>query len=81
MTKIGVCHFYPSAKSRREQKIKTLGVIFRDASAYYIQKAIAPQNRQFVNYSDENLSNEKFYQKILTVFFFPASKNEMLEII
>ena len=36
---------YPSAKSRRELKIKTLGVTFRGASAYYVQKPIAPQKQ------------------------------------
>ena len=34
--------FYPSAKSRRELKVKTLGAIFRGASAYDVQKTIAP---------------------------------------
>ena len=43
MTRNGVYHFYPSAKSRRELKTKTSGVIFRGASACYVQKAIAPQ--------------------------------------
>ena len=33
MTKNGAYFFYPSAKSRRELKIKTSGVIFRGASA------------------------------------------------
>ena len=32
----------PLCKSRRELKIKTSGVIFRGASAYYVQKAKAP---------------------------------------
>ena len=34
----------PSAKSRRESKIKTLGVTFRGISAYYVQ-ALAPQKQ------------------------------------
>ena len=34
--------FYPSAKNRRDLKIKTSGVIFRDAPAYYVQTTIAP---------------------------------------
>ena len=42
MTKNGVYHFYPSAKSRRELKIKTSGVIFQGASAYYVQKSVFP---------------------------------------
>ena len=42
MTKNGVYRFYPSAKSRRELKIKTSGVIFRGTSAYYVEKAMAP---------------------------------------
>ena len=45
MTRNGVYHLYPSAKSRRELKMKTLGVIFRGASAYYVQKSIAPQKQ------------------------------------
>ena len=45
--------FYPSAKSRRELKIKTLGVTFRGASAYYVQKSIAPQKQAVCRFSDE----------------------------
>ena len=42
MTKNNLYHFYPSAKSRRELKIKTSGVISRGASADYGQNIIAP---------------------------------------
>ena len=45
--------FYPSAKSRRELKIKTLGVTFRGASAYYVQKSIAPQKQAVCQFSVE----------------------------
>ena len=61
--------FYPSAKSRRELKIKTLGVTFRGASAYYIQKSIAPQKQAVCRFSDDfffwrNFSSKNFAQKI-----------------
>ena len=45
--------FYPSAKSRRELKIKTLGVTFGGASAYYVQKSIAPQKQAVCRFSDD----------------------------
>ena len=64
MTKIGVYQFYPSAKSRREPKVKTLAVIFRGASAYYVQKAIAPQKQAVCRFSDET-----FYRNFLPPFF------------
>ncbi len=35
--------FYPSAKGRRELKIKTNGVVFRGESASDVQKFVAPQ--------------------------------------
>ena len=41
-------HFYPSAKSRIELIIKTSGVICRGASAYHVQKTIAPPKRNFL---------------------------------
>ena len=47
--------FYPSAKSRRELKIKTLGVTFRGASAYYVQKSIAPQKQAVCRFSNEKI--------------------------
>ena len=47
------CLFYRSAKSRRELKIKTLGVTFRGASAYYVQKSIAPQKQAVCRFSDD----------------------------
>ena len=57
--------FYPSAKSRRELKTKTLGVTFRGASAYYVQKSIAPQKQAVCRFSDEFFFDENFHQKIL----------------
>ena len=57
--------FYPSAKSRRELKIKTLGVTFRGASAYYVSKSIAPQKQAVCRFSDEFFFDENFHQKIL----------------
>ena len=68
MTKNGVYHFYPSAKSRRELKIKTSGVIFQGASAYYVQKSIAPPKQAvciitFLSYH-ENFPQRNFRWKI-----------------
>ena len=57
--------FYPSAKSRRELKIKTLGVTFRGASAYYVQKSIAPQKQAVCRFSDEFFFDENFHQNFL----------------
>ena len=57
--------FYPSAKSRRELKIKTLGVTFRGASAYYVQKSIAPQKQAVCRCSDNFFFDENFHQKFL----------------
>ena len=51
MTKNGSYHFYASAKSRRELKIKTSGVILRGASAYYIHKVIARQKLAVCRFS------------------------------
>ena len=45
--------------------IKTLGVTFRGASAYYVQKSIAPQKQAVCRFSDENFFDENFHQKIL----------------
>ena len=73
--------FYPSAKSRRELKIKTLGVTFRGASAYYVQKSIAPQKQAVCRFSDEFFFDENFHQKFLPKKIFSASKNEMLGIV
>ena len=56
--------FYPSAKSRRELKIKTLGVTFRGASAYYVQKSIAPQKQAVCRFSDEFFFWRKFSSKL-----------------
>ena len=39
-------------QSRRELKIKTLGVIFRGASAYHVTKAIALQKQAVRRFSD-----------------------------
>ena len=73
MTKNGAYHFYPSAKSRRDLKIKTLEVIFGGASAYYVQKAIAPQ-KQAACRSDETFFDENFSQKTLPFFLFRRRK-------
>ena len=69
MTKNGVYHFYPSAKRRRELKIKTLGVIFRGASAYHAQKTIAPPKQAVCQFSDEN-----FCRKLLPKNFVQCRK-------
>ena len=66
--------FYPSAKSRRELKIKTLGVTFRGASAYYVQKSIAPQKKAVCQFSDQNVFDENFYRKFSPIFFFDVEK-------
>ena len=66
--------FYPSAKSRRELKIKTLGVTFRGASAYYVQKSIAPQKQAVCRFSDEKIFWRKFYRKFSPIFFFDVEK-------
>ena len=71
--------FYPSAKSRRELKIKTLGVTFRGASAYYVQKSIAPQKQAVCRFSDENFFDENFHQKILPKKFFRRRKMKCWE--
>ena len=66
--------FYPSAKSRRELKIKTLGVTFRGASAYYVQKSIAPQKKAVCQFSDENFFDGNFYRKFSPNFVFDVEK-------
>ena len=76
MTKNGMYHFYPSAKSRIELIIKTSGVICRDASAYHVQKAIASPKRHFL----EKKINPKISKKDRRTCF-GASKNEMLGIV
>ena len=73
--------FYPSAKSRRELKTKTLGVTFRGASAYYVQKSIAPQKQAVCRFSDEFFFWRKFSSKNFAKKIFSASKNEMLGIV
>ena len=73
--------FYPSAKSRRELKTKTLGVTFRGASAYYVQKSIAPQKQAVCRFSDEIFFWRKFSSKNFAKKNFSASKNEMLGIV
>ena len=70
--------FYPSAKSRRELKIKTLGVTFRGASAYYIQKSIAPPKKAVCQFSDE-IFWWKFLSKIFANFFFGRRKMKCRE--
>ena len=66
--------FYPSAKSRRELNIKTLGVTFRGASAYYVQKSIAPQKQAVCRFSDENFFWPKFSSKKFAQIFFGVEK-------
>ena len=66
VTKNGVYHFYPSAKSRRELKIKTLGVIFRGASAYHLQNTRAPPKQAVCQISDERFCRNfcpNFFQR------------------
>ena len=71
--------FYPSAKSRRELKIKTLGVTFRGASAYYVQKSIAPQQQAVCWFSDEFFCWRKFSSKIFAKKFFRRQKMKCWE--
>ena len=71
--------FYPSAKSRRELKIKTLGVTFRGASAYYVQKSIAPQKQAVCRFSDEKIFWRKFSSKMFANFFFRRRKMKCWE--
>ena len=71
--------FYPSAKSRRELKIKTLGVTFRGASAYYVQKSIAPQKQAVCRFSDEFFFGENFHQKFWPKKFFRRRKMKCWE--
>ena len=66
--------FYPSAKSRRELKIKTLGVTFRGASAYYVQKSIAPQKQAVCRFSDEFFFAKIFIKKFCQNFVFDVQK-------
>ena len=66
MTKNGLYHFYPSAKSRRELKIKTSGVIFQGASAYHVLKTIAPPKQAVCQFSDKHFCrsflSKKYFQ-------------------
>ena len=71
--------FYPSAKSRRELKIKTLGVTFRGASAYYVQKSIAPQKQAVCRFSVEKKFLTKILSKIFANFFFRRRKMKCRE--
>ena len=71
--------FYPSAKSRRELKIKTLGVTFRGASAYYVQKSIAPQKQAVCRFSDEIFFWRKFSSKNFAKKFFRRRKMKCWE--
>ena len=59
--------FYCSAKSRRELKIKTLGVIFRGASAYYmyVQTSIACPKWAVCRIFGRISFRRKFLSKIL----------------
>ena len=69
--------FYPSAKSRRELKIKTLGVTFRGASAYYVQKSIAPQKQAVCRFSDKKKIDENFHPKFSPISFFDVKKRNV----
>ena len=71
--------FYPSAKSRRELKIKTLGVTFRGASAYYVQKSIAPQKKAICQFSEENFFDKNYYRKCSPIVFFRRRKMKCRE--
>ena len=71
--------FYPSAKSRRELKIKTLGVTFRGASAYYVRKSIAPQKQAVCRFSVEKKFLTKILSKIFANFFFRRRKMKCRE--
>ena len=66
--------FYPSAKSCRELKIKTLGVTFRGASAYYVQKSIAPQKQAVCRFSVEKNFDENFIETFRQFLFFDVEK-------
>ena len=74
MTKNGLYHFYPSAKSRRELKIKTSGVISRGASAYCVQNTIAPPKQAVCRFSDEKISDEHFCRFFLPNIFVRCRK-------
>ena len=64
----------PSAKSRRELKIKTLGVTFQGASAYYVQKSIAPQKQAVCRFSVENFWTQIFIKKFCQKNLFDVEK-------
>ena len=66
--------FYPSAKGRRELKIKTLGVTFRGASAYYVQKSIAPRKQAVCRYSFEFFFDENVIETFCHFFVFDVEK-------
>ena len=74
MTKNGLYHFYPSAKSRRELKVKTLGVIFRSASAYYVQKSIAPPDQTVCRFSDASFFIKISIENVCQSLFFGVEK-------
>ena len=68
MTKNGVYHFYPSAKSRRIEN-QNFGDIFQGASAYCIQNSIAPSKQAVCRFSDKSFFDKSFYRKYLPIFF------------
>ena len=74
MTQNSVYHFYPSAKSRRELKIRTSGVVFQGTSAYYVPKSIAPPKQAVWWFSDEIFLDAIFYPKFLPKFLFGVEK-------
>ena len=45
-------------------KIKTLGVTFRGASAYYVQKSIAPQKQAVCRFSDDFFFSDPYVSGI-----------------
>ena len=71
--------FYPSAKSRRELKIKTLGVTFRGASAYSVQKSIARQKQAVCRFPTNLFFDENFHQKFLPKKIFRRRKMKCWE--
>ena len=77
--------FYPSARSRRDLKIVSSGVIFRDASASDVQKFVALQNHlvfnlsYFRNYTHHFFAKVAFWpkvnQKTKNVIFYPSARS------
>ena len=68
--------FYPSAESRRELKIKTSGVLFRGASAYYGQKFISLPKQAVRRIFHEKFADVNSRTKKLWKSFFAKSRGE-----